>query len=128
MQVWAVLLFWNDVHKQSSAKIHQVAVLNGKFVRFKFLNVYVSFPSILETKFRRSLTPADNIQGLPRMLDSSQGVGPSRWVKNSHHHHKFCVFPKELGEGGRRMEVERAGHVFLTFRMVTGRPTFRADP
>ena len=31
-------------------------------------------------------------------------------------------------EGGRRMEEERAGHVFLTFRMVSGRATFRADP
>ena len=31
-------------------------------------------------------------------------------------------------EGGRRMDEEKAGHVFLTFRMVTGRATFRADP
>ena len=31
------------------------------------------------------------------------------------------------GEGGRRMEEERAGHVCLTFRMVTGRATAGSD-
>ena len=31
------------------------------------------------------------------------------------------------GEGGRRMEEERAGTVFLTFRMVTGRATAGPD-
>ena len=54
----------------------------------------------------------------------------------------FCVFSKEFegftssreekeeegkGEGGRRMEQERAGPVFLTFRMVTGRATARSE-
>ena len=32
------------------------------------------------------------------------------------------------GEEGRGEKEEREGHVFLTFRMVTGRATSRSDP
>ena len=32
------------------------------------------------------------------------------------------------GEGGRGEEEEREGHVFLTFRMVTGRASLGSDP
>ena len=62
-------------------------------------------------------------------------------VKNSHHHHRFCVFPrncrvlgvheerKEEKGKGREREGGRGeeGPVFLTFRMVTGRATAGSD-
>ena len=69
------------------------------------------------------------------------------WVKNSHHQHLFCVFPKELQRFRRSRREERrrrrgggreggrsgggghveGEHVFLTFRMVKGQASDAED-
>ena len=41
MQVSTDLLMWIDAHMQSSAKIHHVAVLTGKFLNFSVLYVFL---------------------------------------------------------------------------------------